>query len=168
MLYDTGLRVGETVALDVNMLDFDDGVLMLPGGIQKDYPTDRSPHYVEIELHPETVRTLRTYLAACWKDSLALFPSRQADRMTKQSVRNVVSRAAHAADVAPLTVNGLQHPRRRVRPRRHTRADRRGADGRQVDRTLSETPMSSTGRARRPRRSSETRPLAVFRLWRMD
>jgi integrase/recombinase XerD len=106
LLYDTGLRVGELVALDVSMLDLDEGITMLPGKIQKDYPTDRSPQYVEIELQPETVRTLRMYLTSRWKDSNALFPSRQADRMTNESVRN----AAEAAETRPFTVNGRGGP----------------------------------------------------------
>lgn len=110
LLYDTGLRVGEFVALDVSMLDLGEGIVMLPGEIQKDYPTERSPQYVEIELHSEVVRTLRMYLASRWKDSDALFPSRQADRMTDESVRNVVSNAAKAAEVRPYTVNGRGEP----------------------------------------------------------
>ncbi|WP_435078387.1 tyrosine-type recombinase/integrase [Halococcus sp. AFM35] len=110
LLYDTGLRVSELVALDVSMLDLDEEITMLPGKIQKDYPTDRSPQYVEIELHPETIRTLRMYLASRWKDSNALFPSRQADRMTNESVRNVVRNAAEAAETRPFTVNGQGGP----------------------------------------------------------
>lgn len=110
LLYDTGLRVGELVALDVDMLDLNEGIIMLPAGIQKEYPTDRSPQYTEIELAGETVRTLRMYLNSRWKDSDALFPSRQADRMTTESVRNVVSRASQAADVAPYTVEGRGRP----------------------------------------------------------
>jgi len=62
LLYDTGLRVGELVALDVEMLDLDEGVLMLPASIQKDYPNDNSPQYTEIELADDVVRTLRMYL----------------------------------------------------------------------------------------------------------
>lgn len=73
LLYDTGLRVGELVKLNVSMLDLDEGIIMLPGEIQKDYPTEHSPQYVEIELHPEVVRTLRMYLASRYKDSDALF-----------------------------------------------------------------------------------------------
>jgi integrase/recombinase XerC/integrase/recombinase XerD len=106
LLYDAGLRVGELVALDVEMLDFDEGVLMLPASIQKDYPDDNSPQYTEIELAGDIVRTLRMYLNARWKDSPALFPSRQTERMTTESVRNVVRAAAEAADVRPFTVKG--------------------------------------------------------------
>ena len=94
-LYDTGLRVGEAVALDVaDHVDLDDGVIVLPAAIQKDYPTDRSPSYTEIELDDETVRTLRMYLAGRWKNSTALWPSRQSDRMSTESVRNRLRNAS--------------------------------------------------------------------------
>ncbi|MDL0120378.1 tyrosine-type recombinase/integrase [Halobacterium salinarum] len=110
LLTDTGLRVGEAVAVDVSMIDFEDGVLMLPADIQKDYPNDNSPTYTEIELAGETLRTLRTYLSNRWKDSDALFPSRQSDRMTTESVRNVIRDAATDADIEPYTVEGLGDP----------------------------------------------------------
>ena len=112
LLYDTGLRVGELVALDVKHLDVDEGVLMLPASIQKDYPNNNTPQYTEIELASEVVRTLRMYLNSRWKDSPALFPSRQADRMTTESVRNIVRAAAEAADVRPfaqVTPHTLRH-----------------------------------------------------------
>jgi len=106
-LYDTGLRVGEAVTLDeADHVDLNDGVIALPADIQKDYPTDRTPSYTEIELADETVRTLRMYLAGRWKDTAALWPSRQSDRMTTESVRNVVRDAAVAADVRPMTTSG--------------------------------------------------------------
>ncbi|OYR55215.1 tyrosine-type recombinase/integrase [Halorubrum halodurans] len=110
-LYDTGLRVSEAIALDVDdHLDLDDSVIALPADLQKDYPTDRSPSYTEIELADETVRTLRMYLASRWKETAALWPSRQADRMSTESVRNVVRDAAVAADVRPLTLTGRGGP----------------------------------------------------------
>lgn len=110
-LYDSGLRVGEAVALDVaNHVDLDDGVLALPADIQKDYPTNRTPSYTEIELADETVRTLRTYLAGRWKDTPALWPSRQSDRVSTESVRNIVRAAAVAADVRPMTLHGRGKP----------------------------------------------------------
>lgn len=107
LIADTGLRVGEVVALNVSMVDFEDDVLMLPADIQKDYPNDNSPDYTEIELAGETVRTLRTYLSNRWKDSDALFPSRQSDRMTTESVRNVVRDAATDAEIEPYTIEGI-------------------------------------------------------------
>ena len=110
LLYDTGLRVGELVVVDVTMLDLDDEVLMLPASIQKQYPNDTSPRYTEIELASETARILRTYLASRWRDSPALFPSRQASRMTTESVRNVVRGAARAAETCPFTIEGRGTP----------------------------------------------------------
>lgn len=112
LLYDTGLRVGEIVQVDVEMLDLDDGVLGIPAGIQKDYPNENTPQYTEIELARETVRVLRQYLNTRWRDSPALFPSRQSDRMTTESVRNVVRAAAEAAEVRPFTVRGRSSPDR--------------------------------------------------------
>jgi len=109
-LYDTGLRVGEAVKLDVDMLDLDESVIGLPAEIQKDYPTDNSPGYTRIGLDDETVRTLRMYLTNRWRDPAALFPSRQADRMTTESARNVVRDAARAAEVRPYTVRGRGEP----------------------------------------------------------
>lgn len=106
LLYDTGLRVAEAIALDVEMVDLDEGIVMLPADIQKDYPTERSPQYTEIELAGETVRTLRNYLNNRWKDSSALFPSRQSDRMTTESARNVVRDAAEDAEIQPYSVGG--------------------------------------------------------------
>ena len=55
LLYDTGLRVGELVALNVETLDLNEGVLMLLASIQKDYPNDNAPQYTEIELAGDVV-----------------------------------------------------------------------------------------------------------------
>lgn len=112
LLYDAGLRVGEAVSTDTDMLDLDDCVLMLPAEVQKGYPNENSPQYTEIGLASETIRTLRQYLNTRWRDSPALFPSRQADRMTTQSVRNVVSNAATDAEIRPYSVTGRTTPDR--------------------------------------------------------
>ena len=110
VLADAGLRVAECVALDVEMLDLDEGIIMLPADVQKDYPNSNAPQYTEIQLASETVRTLRQYLNTRWRDSRALFPSRQSDRMTTESVRNVVRDAAVAAEVRPYSVEGRGSP----------------------------------------------------------
>lgn len=109
-LYDTGLRVGELVALDVEMLDLDEGIIMLPAAVQKDYPNENTPSYTEIQLADELVRTLRMYLTSRWKDSAALFPSRQSDRMDTDSVRILVKQAAVDAEIRPYTTNGRGEP----------------------------------------------------------
>ncbi|MFD1644665.1 tyrosine-type recombinase/integrase [Haloarchaeobius litoreus] len=109
-LYDTGLRVGEGMQVDTEHLDMDEGVLGLPAGLQKDYPTDGSPTYTEIELAEETTRVLDQYLSNRWKASPALFPSLQSERMTTEAVRGVVRQAAEAAKVQPHTVRGRGEP----------------------------------------------------------
>ena len=113
MLYDTGLRVGELVQLDVEYLHLDDDqpYLTIPADIQKDYPTDRSPRYQEMNLAVDestydTVSRLRSYLTNRWRDGDALFPSRQADRMTTESVRRVVRALAQEAETLPQTLEG--------------------------------------------------------------
>lgn len=113
LLYDTGLRVGEAVSLDVEMLLMDDAdpYISLPAEIQKDYPTDRTPKPVRLEFHlDETLTSLDRYLSNRWKETQAVFPSKRANRMTTQAVREVVNRAAVAADVRPETVGGTGSP----------------------------------------------------------
>jgi len=110
LLYDSGLRVGECVALDVEDLDLNEGIVMLPAQKQKDYPNENTPQYTEIQLAGETVRILRQYINTRWRDSPALFPSRQSDRMTTESVRNVVRDAAVAAEVRPYSTTGRTTP----------------------------------------------------------
>lgn len=109
-LYDTGLRVSELVALEVDMFDLDDSLLGLPARVQKDYPNDNSPDYAPIGLNDDTVRTLRMYLANRWKDSEYVFPSRQEPKVGTETVRNVVRSAAVDAGVRPYTIDGRGKP----------------------------------------------------------
>jgi integrase/recombinase XerC/integrase/recombinase XerD len=107
LMADTGIRVGELVALDVHHLKLNEGEVFLPTEIQKDYPIKgKSPPPVHLDLADDTVRTLRAYLNSRWKDSDAVFPSRQSDRMTTEQVRNVVRTLAKEADVEPHRVDG--------------------------------------------------------------
>jgi len=103
VLADTGLRVSELVALDWDYLDLDadPGELYLPSEIQKG-----DPGASYLDLNDETRRQLRRYRNRVWKDSEAVFPSRQADRMTDRSVRNVVTKAAKIAEVRPYRIEG--------------------------------------------------------------
>jgi len=96
----------------VQLLDFDDAVLRLPADVQKADSTDNSPSYTRIGLADGTVRTLRTYLATQWKDTDALFPSRQSDRMTTESVRDVVRGAVITADINTVVSNGRADEKR--------------------------------------------------------
>lgn len=101
LLADTALRVGELVQLRVDMFDADDGVLRIPTSIQKQYPNGKSPEPATIDLQDDTVRAISMYLNNRWKESDYLFPSRQSDQMTTESVRNVIEDAAEAAEIEP-------------------------------------------------------------------
>ncbi|MFD1632913.1 tyrosine-type recombinase/integrase (plasmid) [Haloplanus ruber] len=106
LMYDTGVRVGELVAIDVDHLREENTTLYLPGHIQKDYPTDNSPGAARIGLASDTTRTLTSYLARRWKETPALFPSRSSDRITTEGVRQMFRRVAETAGVEPFRHDG--------------------------------------------------------------
>lgn len=109
VMYDAGTRVDETVSIEVDNLRENLKKLYLPAHKQKQYPTENSsPDATTIRFHLDTHRVLNTYLTTRWKDSPYLFPSRQSDRMTTESARNVVRRVAKAADVRPYKVDGTR------------------------------------------------------------
>ncbi len=108
LMHDTGLRVGELVAVDVDMLREGNSVLYVPTEIQKDYPNDNEPSPATLELSSGVTRLLSSYLNSRWKDSPALFPSRSSDRITTQGVRNAISKVAVEAGVDPYLVDGTR------------------------------------------------------------
>jgi integrase/recombinase XerC/integrase/recombinase XerD len=107
-MYDTGLRVGELVAVKVDMLREGNTALYLPTEIQKDYPNDNEPAPATLELSADVSRLLSSYLNSRWKDSPALFPSRSSDRITTQGIRNAISKVAEEAGVEPYLVDGTR------------------------------------------------------------
>ena len=106
LMYDTGVRVGELVALDVDHLRDGNTALYMPSSIQKDYPTDSSPPPATLELASDVSRLLSSYLTNRWKDSPALFPSRSSDRITTQGVRDALRKVALEAEVRPYLLDG--------------------------------------------------------------
>jgi integrase/recombinase XerC/integrase/recombinase XerD len=106
LLADTGLRVGELVAVDVDFLRDGNSALYLPVEIQKDYPTDSSPPPATLELADDVTRLLSSYLTNRWKDGDALFPSRSSDRITTQGVRDMVHKVAGEAEIQPYLRDG--------------------------------------------------------------
>ena len=58
LMYDTGLRVGELVAVDVDMLRDGNSALYIPTKIQKDYPNDNEPAPATLELASDVTRLL--------------------------------------------------------------------------------------------------------------
>jgi len=110
LLYDTGLHVGELVALDVEMLDLNEGVLMLPASIQKDYPNDNTPQYTEIELASEVVRTLRMYSQLALEGqphTVPLAPSRAHDYGIGTERRPIVRRGRRRSSAYYRGTEGL-------------------------------------------------------------
>jgi integrase/recombinase XerC/integrase/recombinase XerD len=108
LMYDTGLRVGELVAVDVDMLREGNSALYIPTQIQKDYPNDNEPAPATLELASDVSRLLSSYLNSRWKDSPALFPSRSSDRITTQGVRDAISKVAVEVGVEPYLVDGTR------------------------------------------------------------
>jgi len=106
LLYDTGLRRSEAAALDVRHLDLDRREVLVPSTIQKG---DAPAATLDLGKYgADSTRALRRYLRDRWKDTDALFPSRQADRMNPRSISRAVTRAAEIGDVAPQVVDGSE------------------------------------------------------------
>jgi integrase/recombinase XerC/integrase/recombinase XerD len=107
-MYDTGLRVGELVQLDVELLRNNNSELYLPTKLQKDYPNENSPPPVTLTLADDTTRLLSAYLTNRWKDSAALFPSRSSDRISEQGIRNMLHKIAEEAEIRPYKIDGTR------------------------------------------------------------
>lgn len=107
LMYDLGLRAGETVGLDVEHLDLDarPATVYLPSHIQKGSPPGQT---LELGRYGNlgTRRTLQNYLRNRWRDSSALFPSREGDRMTSRQLQRVIKNVAVEAGVEPQAVGG--------------------------------------------------------------
>lgn len=101
LMYDTGLRVGETVALNTEHLELNDSRLLLPGSIQKG---DVSAATISLGGYgADSTRDLRRYLRDRWKDTDAVFPSRSSSRMSARSVQRVIKKIATVANIRPYT-----------------------------------------------------------------
>jgi len=105
VLADTGLRVSELTALDVDdlHLDAERPHIYLPSSKQKGRPGDATVYLDDYGDTYSARDTLKQFLAGRWKEpeSDAVFPSRQGDRMSNRSVQRVVKQAANAAGVVP-------------------------------------------------------------------
>jgi integrase/recombinase XerC/integrase/recombinase XerD len=107
-MYDTGLRVGELVQLDVELLRNNNSELYLPTKLQKDYPNENSPPPVTLTLAEDTTRLLSAYLTNRWKDPAALFPSRSSNRISEQGIRNMLHKIADEAEIRPYRIDGTR------------------------------------------------------------
>lgn len=101
LMYDTGLRVSETVALNTSHVELEQRKLRLSGRVQKG---DAGAATIELgKWGADSTRDLRRYLRDRWKDTEALFPARSSDRLSARSLRRLVGRVAEVADVEPYT-----------------------------------------------------------------
>lgn len=114
LLADLGLRAVELTRLKRSMFNLDDENVTIPASIQKDYPIEGvSPSTARLELdkygHFSTVRLLRQYFSSDWwtgKDTEYLFPSRQSETISTQTIQNTVKELAEEADVRPHRTDG--------------------------------------------------------------
>ncbi|PGF14365.1 integrase [Natrinema sp. CBA1119] len=110
ILYDTALRRAELSSVNRAMLDLEEEKLRIPGRIQKDYPTDRSPRPAMFELDQTgglgTISTLTAYLETRDDEHIALFPSQKSSRLSPKAINDVVQRCAKRADVRPFSFEG--------------------------------------------------------------
>jgi len=113
VLADFALRVGEAHQLKRSHFRLDENELLLPADVQKDYPTQQSPTSVTMRIDPYnlfgTKRLLKRYFNSDWwqdQEGDYVFPSRQSEQMTTESMRNVVEQLAVEADVSPRRSDG--------------------------------------------------------------
>lgn len=121
---DFGLRGIELSELKLSMFRLDDDELVIPGRIQKDYPDENiSPSSATLRIDPYnhfgTSRLLKSYFASEWyqdQDTEYVFPTRQKDKMTTETIRNIVrgrsvcaSATVHRSDGEPADPSEL-HP----------------------------------------------------------
>lgn len=105
-MYDTGLRVGELVQLDVEFLRNNNSELYLLTEIQKEYLNENSPPPVTLKLAEDTARLLSAYLTNRWKDTKALFPARSSNRISEQGVRDMLHKIAEEGEIRPFKIDG--------------------------------------------------------------
>lgn len=109
---DTGLRVGELVALDVGDLEFDAERphIYLSSDKQKGWSGDATVYLNDWSDFYDATDTLKQYLARHGKDAEVLFPSRQSDRMMARSVEQMVTRPAMVGAATPQMKTTADNP----------------------------------------------------------
>lgn len=114
LLADLGLRAVELTRLKRSMFNLDDETVTIPAPIQKDYPIENvSPRTARLSIDPyghfNSIRLLRRYFSSDWwtsKDSEYVFPSRQSDKISTQTVQNTIKALAETAEVRPHRTDG--------------------------------------------------------------
>ncbi len=108
LLYATGVRVSELVALNVQDIDFEEGYIRAWGKGSKERI---------VYLYPEALRNLRDYIGGARSDLVsnkkgetALYINNRGERLTRQWVWNVLKSAAKKSGVdSDITPHTLRH-----------------------------------------------------------
>jgi integrase/recombinase XerD len=108
LLYATGMRVSELVALNIQDIDFEEGFIRTWGKGSKERI---------VYLYPEALSSLREYIGGARVELLgakrgetALYLNQRGERLTRQWVWNILKTAAKAAGVDPkITPHTLRH-----------------------------------------------------------
>ena len=111
LLYWTGMRIGEALALTKSDIDLDDGII----SINKSYtrfekednisPTKTPKSVRKISIHKELVELMREYM-----DKLPyLMPNDRLFELSKHTTRKLLQKYAKQANVKSIRVHGLRH-----------------------------------------------------------
>lgn len=104
LFYDAGLRSNELRQLETSMFRQEDQTVFLPASIQKQF-NEGEPTPTTIGLDGDTVRTIDSYLRDRETDSDYLFPAKGGDMMSTRSLRRMVKKVAHVADIQPMKLD---------------------------------------------------------------
>lgn len=141
LLYATGIRVAELVGLDVQRVDFDDGMLKVSGkgNRQRVVPMgDPAVEMVRAYLPQRLALTTARVKRGHKPEENALFLNSRGGRLTTRSVERMVSHyAARAGIVSQVTPHALRHSFA-------THLLEMGADLRTVQELLGHTSLSTT------------------------
>ena len=108
LLYATGLRVSELVALDVSDIDFEESFILCKGKGEKER---------RVFLYPKAVEELKQYLQqsritllGSKKTESALFVNHRGDRLTRQWIWNILKICSKKANIdEDITPHTLRH-----------------------------------------------------------
>ena len=108
LLYDTGLRVGELVSLNVGSLDLDESFIRCWGKGSKERIAYLYPKAVTELKH--YLKKSRTALLGSRKDQPALFINHRGERLTRQWVWNILKTYGETANIGQrITPHTLRH-----------------------------------------------------------